>query len=198
MPQKSHRPRIIWRWLRVHRGDDEDYCRWTLWWLPSFSCIYKMHAIAQRPAQMRMCSLRWWQQREEPTSPFLGWNSAFSAQKKNNNNNILYCIISLTRQKKLIGKEEKKSCTHIIQQQQLLRRVHFPHGPLNRYTPRIFDILYYCYYYNPKDYAFSRGPPMSYYRFLGTRTTVFYILYHFFFHFLECFPPLQSKIERLV
>lgn len=31
---------------------------------------------------------------------------------------------------------------HIIQQQQLLCRVHFPRGPLNRYTPRVYSILY--------------------------------------------------------
>lgn len=144
MPQKSHRPRIMWRWLRVHCGDDERdcCCRWTLWSLPSFSCIYKTHAIAQRPAQMRMCSHDD-NKEKNLRHPFWVEIPRFQHKKKKYNNNIILYIISLTRQKKKFNRKKgkKRVVRTLQQQQQLLHRVRFPLGPLNRYTPLIFDII---------------------------------------------------------
>jgi len=49
--------------------------------------------------------------------------------------------MSLTRQKKKT-KSEKKSCTHITAAAAAALQHTFPHGPLNRYTPRIFHIIF--------------------------------------------------------
>lgn len=88
-----------------------------------------MHEIAQRPAQMRMCSHD--DNKEKNLfHPFWVEISRFQHKKKIIII-ILYCIISLTRQKKkLIGKEEKKELyTHYTAAAAALQGT-FPSWPL--------------------------------------------------------------------